>query len=217
MKPIHIVILAKAPQPGRVKTRLIPALGAHRAARLAHHMLQHTLQQALQAQIGPVELCADPALTEHAWSAVVLPAAIAVSEQGQGDLGRRLAQAVRQHTQAGASVLLIGTDCPDLDAMTLQRSAQSLKEHDAVMIPAFDGGYVLLGLHEYHPSLFEDMAWSTPHVAHETQARLHALDLSLAILPKLHDIDESADLTHLPETWRDIFIPGEPSFCKKNG
>ncbi|NNM51081.1 MAG: glycosyltransferase [Pseudomonadales bacterium] len=217
MKPVHIVIFAKAPQPGKVKTRLIPLLGAEMAAHMAHRMLQYTLEQALLARIGPVELCASPAVTENTWRAVKLPTEVLVSEQGEGDLGQRLSRATLRHVQAGAAVLLIGTDCPYLDADTLRQAAQTLIHHDALMIPAFDGGYVLLGLERHHPSLFEDIAWGTSSVAYETKARLHSLGMNLVTLPFRYDIDEPADLCHLPKPWKDIYVHTDESFCKKNG
>jgi hypothetical protein len=102
----------------------------------------------------------------------------------------------------GRPLLLIGTDMPGLDAAVLQAAAAQLSEHDAVLVPALDGGYGLVGLRQTTPAalraLFEDMTWSTPTVMATTRQRLAAAGLRHAELPVLPDIDEPADLQHLP-------------------
>ena len=207
MSTTRIVVIAKAPQPGRVKTRLIPALGAEGAAALAARMLACTLVAAFEAAgaadtadpaLGVVELCASPAPGDPAWQGVVVPAGLRWSAQGEGDLGARMAGAARRVLAGGERVLLIGTDCPALDAACLRTAAEALDEVEAVIVPSFDGGYVLLGLRRFDPSLFEGIAWSTPTVAAETRARIAALAWSCRELPALHDIDVPADLVHLP-------------------
>lgn len=199
MSPIRVVILAKAPRAGLVKTRLIPALGAQGAADLARLMLCRTLEQALAAGVGPVELCASPSQKEDVWQSITLPTAIAWSSQGEGDLGMRMARVAKRAIDAGESTLLIGTDCPGLDASHLRRAAASLQHYDAVMAPTFDGGYALLGLNRFDASLFEGIAWSTHTVASETQLRLAQLKWQTHYLPMMHDIDEPVDLQWLPE------------------
>lgn len=225
MSATRIVVLAKAPQPGRVKTRLIPALGAEGAAALAACMLARTLAVAAEAaeaveatappeavasmgcgeatgafaaRPGGVELCASPAPGDPAWRAVAVPAGLRWSAQGEGDLGARMAGAARRVLAGGERVLLIGTDCPALDAACLRAAADALDEVEAVIVPSFDGGYVLLGLRRFDPSLFEGIAWSTSTVAAATRARLAALAWPYRELPALHDIDVPADLVHLP-------------------
>jgi len=195
----RLVVFAKAPQAGAAKTRLIPALGAQGAAALAQRMLLHTLEQALAAHVGPVELCMSPSPDSPAWHGVALPAGLERSDQGTGDLGQRMARAVdRVTTTLAQPVLLMGTDCPALNCERMVQAARALAQHDGVLIPVADGGYVLIGLHAPCPSLFANMAWSTPVVAGETLRRLAALDLSVWTGPLLHDIDTSEDLVHLP-------------------
>lgn len=194
MTTLRVVVFAKAPQPGRVKTRLIPALGAAGAARLAARMLEHTLAQALAAGIGTVELRMSPAPGSPAWAATPLPPAISCRDQGDGDLGARMARAARDALTTDAAVLLIGTDCPALDAVRLRTAAARLCDHDAVLHRAADGGYPLLGLRVFDPGLFEDMPWSTPAVAGLTLARLAALDRTVWLGETLADVDVPADL-----------------------
>jgi rSAM/selenodomain-associated transferase 1 len=201
MQPVRTLVLAKAPRAGFAKTRLIPHLGAAGAAALARRMLDHMLANAASAAIGPVELCASPAVAEDAWHGIALPANITHSAQGEGDLGDRMARHARRIIQAGELLLLVGTDCIQLDACTLRAAAQALQNHDCVLHPTSDGGYALLGLRRYHDSLFAQIAWSTDNVARTTIERVAQLGWSLHQAAMLHDIDEPADLIHLPAGW----------------
>ena len=196
MIPIRIVIFAKAPVPGRVKTRLIPALGAAGAAQLAARMLEQALQQALAAAVGPVELCMSPAPDTPEWAVIPLPAGIETSDQREGDLGARMARPTQRAIARGEAVLLTGTDCPDLTADRLRIAAARLARHDAVLHRALDGGYPLLGLRAFDASLFENMPWSTPVVADLTLQRIAALGWKVWVGDTLRDIDEPADLLH---------------------
>jgi len=195
----RLVVFAKAPQPGRAKTRLIPALGAKGAAALARHMLDHALVQALAAGSGPVELCMSPAPGDPAWEKIALPGAVLRTDQGEGDLGERMARAVHRVTATnGQPVLLMGSDCPGLSSSILREAARQLQTHDAVLLPVADGGYVLIGLKSPCPALFNQMAWSTSSVADETWCRMAKLSMKVWRGPLLHDIDEPADLAQLP-------------------
>lgn len=187
----RIVIFAKQPLPGRVKTRLIPALGAEGAARLARGMLEATIEEALATGLD-VELRGDPDAAE--WRDARL--GLALTAQGEGGLGERLARAAA----AGRPVLLIGADCPELDRRRLRAAADALATHDAVIHPAHDGGYALLGLRRFDESLFEDIAWSTAAVAGQTIAKIEALGWSLHRGETLSDVDEPKDLRHSRES-----------------
>jgi uncharacterized protein len=183
----RIIIFAKAPVPGRAKTRLIPALGAEEAARLAAEMLERTVAEALATGLE-VELCGDP--DPAGW---YRGPPVALAAQGEGDLGERLARAAARAT---GGILLIGTDCPDLGRERLRSAATALESHDSVLHPAEDGGYVLLGLRRFDPSLFEGISWSSDAVAGQTIARIEALGWSLDLRQALRDIDRPEDLRH---------------------
>ncbi|MHB1676199.1 MAG: TIGR04282 family arsenosugar biosynthesis glycosyltransferase [Sulfuriferula sp.] len=201
MKPVRIVIFTKAPQSGFAKTRLIPALGVQGAADLAQLMFTHTVTEALAAQVGPVELCVTPAAADAAWGTLAIPDTIQWSDQGEGDLGTRLARTTQRVIDGGESILLIGTDCPELTANHLQQAANTLQYFDSTLIPTADGGYVLLGLNHFHPFIFSNIAWSTDTVAFETLCRIGQLRWSVTNQPMLHDIDEPDDLKWLPANW----------------
>jgi rSAM/selenodomain-associated transferase 1 len=198
MNPMRMVIFAKEPQPGFSKTRLIPALGAQGAATLAKLLLERMLQAAIASEVGVVELCVTPWSSEEVWRKMGVPVSVQLTDQGDGDLGVRMARAAQRVIDAGESVLLVGTDCPQLDAGQLQIAALALQGADAALIPALDGGYVLLGLNQYDASIFSGIAWSTSSVAAATQERLQALQWRVQTLAPLHDIDEPADLQYLP-------------------
>ncbi len=196
----RIVIFAKAPVPGRVKTRLIPALGADGAADLAREMLARTVEEALATGLA-VELCGEPDAAR--WHGA--RAGLALTAQGGGGLGERLAAAAERVLEE-EPVLLIGSDCPELDRRRLQRAAAALDGHDAVIHPAHDGGYALLGLRRFDSSVFEGIEWSTPVVAEQTIARIGALGWALRRGETLRDVDEPEDLVHLrrPGESRDL-------------
>lgn len=205
-----VIVFAKAPLAGYAKTRLIPALGAAGAARLAERMLVHAVAHAVTADIGPVEVCAAPDATHPAFDGLAALHALALTAQGAGDLGARMQRAFARRLAADAqppveAALLIGTDAPALDAARLRRARDELKAHDAVFVPALDGGYALVGLRRPAPAvlaaLFEGMAWSTPTVMARTRERLAALGLRVAELDAVADIDEPADLAHVPPAW----------------
>ncbi len=198
MTSARIIIFAKAPQPGFAKTRLIPALGAEGAAKLAQQMLFNTLFEALAADIGTVELCITPKIDDIAWQGISLPLGIEITDQGEGDLGARLARAAECAIENAGSVLLIGTDCVEMSAALLREAAQSLHEHDAVIHCTADGGYALLGLKRYSAVLFSDMPWSTDAVASTTIARIRQLGWSLHVGQLLHDVDTPQDLKYVP-------------------
>ena len=193
--PVAIAILAKAPVPGYAKTRLIPALGADGAAALQAAMLKRTLATALAAGIGPVTLwcapdCLHPAFAEAAAQGVEL------AEQPAGDIGQRMQAAMAAATTTGG-VIVIGTDCPALTPGHLRQAAVALGGQDAVVIPAEDGGYVLLGLRQANAAVFSGVAWSTPQVMAQTRARLAAAGLRHAEFSPLFDVDRSSDLPRL--------------------
>jgi uncharacterized protein len=200
MRRTRIVIFAKAPVPGRAKTRLIPALGEIGAARLAHRMLLKTIDEAVAARLAIPELCATPHPYDPDWAPFLPKAQLRFTDQGEGDLGERLARAAKRTINLGESILLIGTDCPQLDSRLLRSAAQELEAHDAIIHPTFDGGYALLGLRRFNPSLFSGIAWSTDNVAKTTIGRIHTLGWSLHIGATLRDVDEPDDLAILQGT-----------------
>jgi hypothetical protein len=198
-----IIVFAKAPVPGLAKTRLAPALGAAGAAALAERMLRHALAQATAADIGPVELCAAPDATHPALQAAAAEHGAGLTEQGTGDLGLRMHRALARSLIRHGRALLIGTDAPSLNANLLRQASSAPQDHDAVFVPALDGGYALVGQRRADPRWFFDMRWSHDRVMEDTRERLRAAGVRWEELPPVADIDEPVDLVHLPPGWLD--------------
>jgi hypothetical protein len=196
-----VIVFAKAPVPGAAKTRLVPALGAEGAAALARRMLRHTLEQAVSAGLGPVELCAAPDGGHPALREAAAAPGVTLAVQGDGDLGQRMHRAFERHLVTHDGALLIGTDAPALDAGVLRQAARALAGHDAVFVPALDGGYALVGLRRADARCFAGMRWSHAQVMADTRDRLRAAGLRWAELAPLADVDEPADLVHVPPGW----------------
>src|ERR1043166_3163716 len=154
-EPGALAILAKAPIAGSVKTRLIPALGAEGAAALHARLIERTVETACAAHIGPVTLWVTPAAPHAGFAAVASRFHIALAPQPDGDLGARMLAACE--ATAGAAIV-IGTDCPALTPPHLREAADVLRAGiDAVITPAEDGGYVLIGSRRPQPDLFTGM------------------------------------------------------------
>ncbi len=196
-----VVVFAKAPQAGLAKTRLIPALGADGAAMLAERMLGHAARAAAAAAPDTLEICAAPDATHPAFGQVARDHGARLTTQGEGDLGQRMHRAFQRLLSSHRCVVIIGTDAPSLDAVRVRQALASLDAHDAVFVPALDGGYALVGLRSPQPSLFEGVAWSTSGVMAQTRERLRAAGLRALELPAVADVDEPADLAHLPQGW----------------
>lgn len=188
----RILIFAKAPVAGSVKTRLIPKLGAAGAADFAAAMLRKTFEEALAVAGAKVELCAAPRADHPAWRGVI-PPGVETSDQGQGDLGARLSRRAGKAIAAGERAILIGGDCPSLGRERLTAAIAALEAVDAFIYPALDGGYALLGLRHFSPALFEGIAWSSDLVFRQTLQRLGQLAYDHEIGETLRDIDEPAD------------------------
>ena len=120
---------------------------------------------------------------------------------GEAVTARAFTRAFERALRNDSCAVMIGTDAPALDAALLARAASALGDADAVFVPAFDGGYALIGLRRAAPSLFDEMPWSTPAVMERTRERLAAAGLTHIELPAVADIDEAADLVHLPPGW----------------
>ena len=198
-----LIIFAKAPVAGLAKTRLIPALGAQGAAALAEKLLDHAVSQALATDCAHVELCVTPDATHAAFERLLAQAKgqLSMSVQGEGDLGQRMDRALTRCLLKYKRALLMGTDAPGVNAELLKAADEALASHDAVFVPALDGGYALVGLTRAEPRLFANMRWSTAQVMAETRVRAKQSGLRWMELAPVADIDEPADLVHLPYGW----------------
>lgn len=203
----RLLVFAKAPQPGVAKTRLIPLLGAEGAARLQARLTRRAIATALTARLGPVELWCTPAAELPFFKALQTEWLVSLHSQCDGDLGEKMWHAATCALSVRRPALILGTDCPLLTPPHLQRAMATLHQsHEAVLIPANDGGYVLLGLTRAAPELFHGIAWGTDRVLVETRSRLEGLGWRFAILDPLPDLDRPADCEQLarehPRLWQ---------------
>ncbi|PSL16724.1 hypothetical protein CLV44_101122 [Marinobacterium halophilum] len=192
---VALAIMAKAPVPGFCKTRLMPALGAEGAARLQAWLLQHSLAVARASGLRPLQLWAAPDIEHPLFQALARPGDVRLQAQFGHDLGMRM---LYVFTRAQGPLLLIGTDCPPLTPALLLECAACLETHDAVFLPAEDGGYALIGLQQPQPELFVGIDWSTERVMAQTRERLTALGLRWQEPAVVWDLDRPEDLQRLP-------------------
>jgi rSAM/selenodomain-associated transferase 1 len=194
-EPVAIAVLAKAPVAGFAKTRLIPALGADRAAQLQARLIAHAVEIACAAGTGPVTVWATPDETDPAFQALHARHNVALARQPDGDLGTRMLAAL---AAPGGPTLVIGTDCPAMTAEHLRMSADGLRGGaDVVICPAEDGGYVLIGMHQPLAALFAGMTWSTSEVMAQTHRRLRDHKITWQEPVTLWDVDVPEDLARL--------------------
>lgn len=193
-----IAIMAKAPQPGRVKTRLAPPLSPAAAARLARCFLRDTVARVAQIDRARGALLYAPRASRPVFRRMA--AGFLLVPQRSGDLGRRLAFGFRDLLDLDLGpVVVVGSDVPSLPTSVLDRAVRRLADPrvDGVLGPSEDGGYYLVGLRRPCATLFRGVAWSTPKVFEQTMARAREQRLRIAVLPRWWDIDTPEDLRRL--------------------
>ena len=192
----RIVVMARAPVPGETKRRLIPAIGAERAAALHRAMIRRAVATALASGAGPVELWCTPDTDHEVFRSLRAGMRVALHAQVGADLGERMHAAIAARPGATA---VIGTDCPLLEPVDLARSAGALHrgQADVVIVPALDGGYVLIGVDRPRPELFARVDWGTERVLAQTRERVRSARLRLLELAARPDIDRPEDLDAL--------------------
>lgn len=195
-RPATLLVFAKAPRPGEVKTRLARAWGA-RAAADAYRRLGRQVASQLAGAPARTILCFDPPGAEdeiRAW--LDGSGARAFMTQGDGDLGDRMARTTGAAFAQGAqAVVVVGTDAPAVGADTVDQALDALRFAEVVIGPSSDGGYYLIGLRAPQPALFGGMPWSTEHVFRETTRRCAELGLRVTCLPVESDVDRPEDVS----------------------
>ena len=192
----RVAVMARAPVPGETKRRLIPAIGAERAAALHRAMIRRAVATALESGVGPVELWCTPGTDHDVFRSLRDRAQVELHVQVGTDLGERMHAAIAASPGATA---VIGTDCPFLEPDDLVLTAGALRRGDADVVigPAFDGGYVLIGVDRPRPELFARVDWGTDSVLAQTRERAWAARLRLLELAARRDVDRPEDLEAL--------------------
>jgi rSAM/selenodomain-associated transferase 1 len=213
-----LVIMAKAPIAGKVKTRLIGALDADAAANLYAAFLGDTfalaeeIRDELEAEAEAEELdyllsvvlCYTPPEQEEAFEGIEREGSLMIPQRGR-DLGERLQNCFADLFDAGyENVVIIGGDSPTLPGEYLLDAFDALDHENAVVIgPTRDGGYYLIGLRRFHRQLFDGISWSTDQVLTQTQQRASQLHLAVRLLPEWYDVDTPAELERLKRELRE--------------
>lgn len=193
-----VIVFAKAPQPGAVKTRLVPLLGEEGAAALHERLVKRTIKTAREASFRGIELHCTPGIDDPLFRFCAGHYGVTVRAQGDGDLGARMLAAFESALAGHARALLIGSDCPALTARHLRQADRALRDGaDAVFVPCEDGGYALIGLKRVESRLFDGIAWGGEHVMAETRARLATLGWRWRELETLWDVDRPEDYQRL--------------------
>ncbi|MDQ7073796.1 MAG: TIGR04282 family arsenosugar biosynthesis glycosyltransferase [Gammaproteobacteria bacterium] len=191
-------MFAKSPQPGVVKTRLILSLGVRGAAQLHVRLLWRSLQTVQQANLASLQVWQAGERADAFWQTCQREFKFNRCFQRGRDLGERMGDALRRTLLRSPYVLLLGSDCPSITADDLHRVMSELAAgRDAVIIPAEDGGYALIGLSRYHHSLFVNIDWGSEHVYAQTVQRLRRLRWDWLALPSRWDVDEAEDVARL--------------------
>ncbi|HAC63537.1 MAG TPA: hypothetical protein DCF68_08345 [Cyanothece sp. UBA12306] len=206
MAKIHrdrLIIFTRYPEPGKTKTRLIPALGAKGAAQLQRQLTEHTLKQIkplinVKPLINEIDVAIYYTGTSQEIMKNWLGNNLTYCEQAKGDLGQKMQSAFSDSFALEYSrVIIIGIDCIDLNYTIVEQALKSLIENDLVLGKAADGGYYLIGLKQIFSELFQDIPWGTNQVLSISQDIAKKLGLNTCILPTLSDIDRPEDLPML--------------------
>lgn len=189
------MIFCKAPVPGQVKTRLMPELTAEQAAEIHIELSVRTLELATQNNLCPVQLWCTPTTDQPFFMASAATYPLVLQQQQGIDLGERMHRAYCLVLSTYSHALLIGCDCPSLTERDLEEALTALnREKCCVLAPAEDGGYVLMGLNQPHPELFDNIPWGTARVLNETRARIKQFNLRYHELKEQWDLDMPKDL-----------------------
>ena len=197
-----ILLFTKFPEPGKSKTRLIPAVGAEQAAliqrqmttevlaSISHYRIEYPIDLRIYYDGGTLHLMREWLGEQNLYTTQI-----------NSDLGSRMAAAIAEHIQKYTAIVIVGSDCPDIDSVILHQAFTALRSYDVVIGPAYDGGYYLIGVQanitqENLNYLFTEINWGSGEVLSQTIAKLREKNLSYRLLKRLNDIDTPEDLQH---------------------
>ncbi len=188
-----LLIFAKKPTPGQVKTRFLPNASPKIAASIALEMIQMTVHTAVAGWPGPIQLMASPDTNDPALEFLAQQHNIALTGQCEGNLGMKMETAICQ-TLDSAPAAIVGCDIPSVSQSILQYAYHRIHAGKNVMGPSADGGFYLIGLHQCVPGMFDAIPWGTNQVLDSVLRRLHECRINIDVmLSCLQDIDTWSD------------------------
>lgn len=199
-----LLIFTRSPVLGEVKTRLQPDYSQEQSLALHKKLLLNTLELSKKLNNVDIELCCTPNRNTLFFLDCENNFPVMLSNQEGDDLGERMAFSLSVALQTCEKVIIIGTDCPDIDEDYIEQAVQALDSVDAVIGPAADGGYVLLGLRKFSAGLFSGISWGSDKVLAETRNALNELAWSYKELSIMHDIDRAKDLLRYKDLLNEI-------------
>ena len=193
------MLFAKPPVAGAVKTRLIPAIGAAAAAQLHGQLLNRVLETLIEANVGPVELCCAGDVTHRFFVECRQRFGITLTRQCDGNLGERMRHAFDRALPGATCALIVGADCPSITVEDVRNAATQLDSHHAALIPAIDGGYVLIGARATRDDMFAGIDWGTANVLAAQRERFRCLGWRWYEGATRWDVDRPEDLARLAD------------------
>lgn len=190
----RIMVFCKAPEPGQVKTRLAKSIGEIAAATVHEYLAWHCLKNLTESHVAPVELWCAPNISHNFFQYCEMEFGVVLKKQKGDSLGERMEHAFLSSQYEGQCSIVVGTDCPALNADYLASAFSGLENNDSVIGPAEDGGYVLLGLRKPQPQIFSNMPWGTSKVFDQTMLRFKG---DVKKIGMLWDVDHADDLIRL--------------------
>lgn len=189
-----ILVFSKAPVAGEVKTRLVPYLTYEQAAGLHEELTHDRLQMCCDANLCDVQLWCSPDVQHPFFIDCAQRYDIPLQLQSGNDLGERMSHAIKALLGRYKKIIIIGSDAPALDTSTIDEVINALRHNDVVLVPAEDGGYVLLGASKHMNGLLTDVPWGTEDVLADTVRNIRRLDLEYSLYGQCWDVDRPEDL-----------------------
>ncbi len=191
----RIIVFARAPRLGKVKTRLNRALPLDEVLQLHKRLVRHMIASMSKVLGAQIELWVDENTAHPFFQELQIEyPAISVKLQSQGDLGAKMSHALSQSTDEYQASIIVGSDCPAIDSHYIEASINALSDQDLVIGPASDGGYVLIGTKRGSLPVFDGIDWGTEQVLHQTLQKVVQSELRVRLLAELNDIDQAFDL-----------------------
>lgn len=196
---IPLYVFAKAPVPGKVKTRMQPELTDIQSAKLARLMLNQTLEKLIEFWPGDLVLAVTPKLENDAFQEIIARYQISSELQIGGDLGERMAYGLSRGIERCGCSAVIGCDVPQISEELIQNAHGILCNGENVIGPASDGGFYFLGLNKFNEKLFDRIDWGETEVTRQLNINANQLGIRLTGIAELRDIDTFEDLSWLME------------------